>query len=92
MEWGTPVWWGWFLLFSRSEGDKTKETYPTRPGSPIPCKQGLRSFWKFHVVVVQNNGKEVYKKSVLIYIYIVLFFSYFLYLYIYIYMYLFIKN
>ena len=25
----------------------------------------LRSFWKFHVVVVQNNGKEMYKKSVL---------------------------
>ena len=42
MEWGTPVWWGWFLLFSRSGGHKTKETYPTRPGSPTPCKQGLR--------------------------------------------------
>ena len=25
----------------------------------------LRSFWKFHVVVVQTNGKEMYKKSVL---------------------------
>ena len=24
-----------------------------------------RSFWKFHVVVVHNNGKEMYKKSVL---------------------------
>ena len=23
------------------------------------------SFWKFHVVVVQNNGKEMFKKSVL---------------------------
>ena len=42
MEWGTPVWWGWFLLFSRSGGHKTKEMYPTRPGSPTPCKQGLR--------------------------------------------------
>ena len=39
---GTPVWWGWFLLFSRSGGHKTKETYPTRPGSPTPCKQALR--------------------------------------------------
>ena len=28
-------------------------------------KRKLRSFWKFHVVVVQNNGKEMYKKSVL---------------------------
>ena len=26
---------------------------------------GLRSFWKFHVVVVQNNVKEMYKKNVL---------------------------
>ena len=41
MEWGTPVYWGWFLLFSRSGGHKTKETYLTRPGSPTPCKQGL---------------------------------------------------
>ena len=42
MGWGTPVRRGWFLLFSRSGGHKTKETYPTRPGSPTPCKQGLR--------------------------------------------------
>ena len=28
-------------MFSCSGGDKTKETYPTRPGSPTPCKQGL---------------------------------------------------
>ena len=28
-------------------------------------KHGLRSFWKFHIVVVQNNGKEMNKKSVL---------------------------
>ena len=42
MEWGTPVWWGWFLLFLRSGGHKTKETYPTRPRYPTPCKQGLR--------------------------------------------------
>ena len=25
------------------------------------CNQ-LRSFWKFHVVVVQNNGKDKYKR------------------------------
>ena len=25
----------------------------------------IKSFRKFHVVVVQNNGKEMYKKSVL---------------------------
>ena len=28
-------------MFSRSGGHKTKETYPTRPGSPTPCKQAL---------------------------------------------------
>ena len=25
----------------------------------------IRSFWTFHVVVMQNNGKEIYKKSML---------------------------
>ena len=24
-----------------------------------------KSFWKFHVAVVQDNGKEIYKKSVM---------------------------
>ena len=46
MEWGTPVQWGLFLLFSRSGGHKTKETYPNRPGSPTPCKQGITCFVK----------------------------------------------
>ena len=34
-------------------------------GSQKKSERELRSFWKFHVVVVQNNGKEMYKKSVL---------------------------
>ena len=63
MEWGTPVQWGKFLLFCVPQSVKIKETYPTRPGSPTPCKQALRSFWKFHVVVGQNNGKELYQKN-----------------------------
>ena len=42
MEWGTPVWWGRFLLFCVPQSMKTKETSPTRPGSPTPCKQALR--------------------------------------------------
>ena len=29
-------------MFSRSGGHKTKETYPTKPGSPTPCEQGLK--------------------------------------------------
>ena len=41
MEWGTPVWWGRFLLFCVPQSVKTKETNPTRPGSPTPCKQTL---------------------------------------------------
>ena len=36
-------------MFSRSGGHKTKETYPTRPGSPSPCKQGLNQ---------QSNDKQ----------------------------------
>ena len=32
-------------------------------GPSPPRKQALRSFCKFHVVVVQNNGKEMYKKN-----------------------------
>ena len=41
MKWGTPVQWGKFLLFCVPQSVKTKETYPTRPGSPTPCKQAL---------------------------------------------------
>ena len=34
--------------------------------SDIPSiKRATRSFWKFQVTVVQNNGKEMHKKSVL---------------------------
>ena len=41
MEWGTPVRWGRFLLFCAPQSVKTKETNPTRPASPTPCKQAL---------------------------------------------------
>ena len=41
MEWKTPVLWGRFLLFCVPQSVETKETNPTRPGSPTPCKQGL---------------------------------------------------
>ena len=42
MEWGTPVQWGRFLLSCVPQSVKTKETNPTRPGSPTPCKQTLK--------------------------------------------------
>ena len=45
MEWGTPVKWGKFLLFCVPQSVKTKETNPTRPGSPTPCKQALNVFF-----------------------------------------------
>ena len=49
---GDPVWWGWFLLFSRSGGHKTKEACPTWPGSPTPCKHGLKSTWRQRYKVI----------------------------------------
>ena len=51
---------GWFLLFSRSGGHKTRETYPTRPGSPTPCKQGLKSDF----VLVRNFSRDYELKFV----------------------------
>jgi len=33
-------------------------------GKKIGLSMYPRNFWKFHVVVVQNNGKEMYKKRV----------------------------
>ena len=43
MEWGTPVEWGWFLLFSRSGGRKTKETYPLDRGPPLHVNRVLNA-------------------------------------------------
>ena len=71
IEWGTPVYWGWFLLSSHSGGHKTKETYPTRRGSPTPCKQGLsvlivsRGDWLGNPanIKAENNGAVVYVGS-----------------------------
>ena len=63
MEWGTPVWWGWFLLFSRSGGHKTKGTYPTRPGSPTPCKQGLTLLTSFEFATACQKIKVWYMFS-----------------------------
>ena len=40
---------------SEKKGTRTRTTFP-------PLKV---FFWKFHVVVVQNNGKEMYRKSLL---------------------------
>ena len=45
MEWGTPVQWGKFLLFCVPQSVKTKETNPTRLGSPTPCKQALNALF-----------------------------------------------
>ena len=42
---------------SEKKWTRTLTTFP-------PLKVYLRSFWKFHFVVVQNNGKEMSKKIV----------------------------
>ena len=46
MEWGTPVYWGRFLLFCVPQNVKTKETNPTRPGSPLNVNRPL--IWTPH--------------------------------------------
>ena len=60
MEWETPVWWGRFLLFCVPQSVKTKETNPTRPGSPTLCKQALRVLWTLHRC---SKGRFLYDSS-----------------------------
>ena len=46
---------------------RERETQRKRERRRPTCEANVQpgSFWKSHVVVVQNNGKEMYKKSVL---------------------------
>ena len=46
---GDPGLVGKFLLFCVPQSVKTKETKPTRPGSPTPCKQALKDETNFKV-------------------------------------------
>ena len=46
-----------------SGSEKKSEREHVRHSS-IKCVTKIRSFWKFHVVVVQSNGKEMYKVHV----------------------------
>ena len=48
----------------KMSGSEKKGSTKTRM-TFLPKNVELRSFWKFHIVVMQNNGKEMYKKSVL---------------------------
>ena len=52
----------WEIIWTGGLPPPKRVTSPTW-SPPPPCKQALRSFWKFHVVVVQNNGKEMYQKK-----------------------------
>ena len=45
---------------SGSEKKVNENTYDISSIKSVTIK---RSFWNFHAVVVQNNGKEVYKKK-----------------------------
>ena len=60
MEWGTPVKWGKFLLFCVHQSVKTKETYPSRPGPPTPCKQALR-IRNYRSETTKSTTNETYK-------------------------------
>ena len=60
MEWGTPVWWGRFLLFCVPQSVKTKETNPTRPGSPTPCKQALNIITSFRSCVRCMDARSIH--------------------------------
>ena len=48
------------VKMSDNEKKVNKNTYDF-----CSIKRVTRSFWNFYVVVVQNNGKEMYKKRVL---------------------------
>ena len=47
----------------KMSGSKKKVNEKANNISSIRCV--TEKFWKFHVVVVQNSGKEMYKKRVL---------------------------
>ena len=54
------------LAASKVKISGSEEKEVNRNAYDISCiKRVLEGFWKFLVVVVQNNGKEMYKKSVL---------------------------
>ena len=56
---GDPGLVGLVSFVSRSGGHKTKETYPTRPGSPTPCKQGLIYLQEFVNILLHVEAKPV---------------------------------
>ena len=57
---GDPGLLGLVSFLSRSGGHKTKETYPTSPGSPTPCKQGLR-LWYFPSTTQPNTQDNTWR-------------------------------
>ena len=63
----------WFLLFSCPGRHKTKETYPTRPGSPTPCKQGLRSSIALFFVIIEDTSNHEGLTKLLLFLSAVLF-------------------
>ena len=46
--------WKWAAV--KKNWTRTHATFPSK-------NMKLRSFWKFHIVVMQNNAKEMYKKN-----------------------------
>ena len=48
---------------------KKREKEHIRPFLHKPCNQEVSSYWTFHVIViVQNNGKEMCKKLIVLHV------------------------
>ena len=64
MEWGTPVWWGKFLLFCVLQSVKTKETNLTRPGSPLNVNRPLiwTPHYYGHSVALGKESSYIFSK------------------------------
>ena len=58
MEWGTPVKWGRFLLFFVPQSVKTKESNPTRPGSPNHVNRPVVSTLSLALFREYGEGKH----------------------------------
>ena len=58
MEWGTPVWWGWFLCFYALGDTKQKKLTPLDWGPPLHVNRVLDTLLRY-VVSVTFRGAVV---------------------------------
>ena len=59
--------WEILAATNQIQGEKEREWKKVKKNTydifPIKIVTKIRRFWTFHVVVVQNNGKEMYNKG-----------------------------